>query len=409
MKILLTAFACSPTTGSEGGVGWNYAISLANDNDVWLITDVTRQREIEQYSHLIPKRLRIYFYRPNWLKNLRMNSKTAFLIFHLWMMNVWRLASKLDREVDFDLCWHLTYGTFRSPSSLWRLGKPLVIGPVGGGETSPIALLDGMPVQDRIVEIIRIVVIYTATLVPGFSACYRNASIVIARTLDTKNSLPHFVREKTVICQEIGGWPQKKIKRDRSPGLKIMFAGRLLSLKGIHIAIAAFSLFLQKGGVGQLTIIGDGPREENLRGQAAREGLSSNEITFIKRLSREKLFDFYKSQDVLLFPSLHDSGGNVVIEAMSFGVVPICLDLGGPKCFVSDECGRVISTYRKSRKRVEGDIATALLEIQNHPELLETLSDNAWTVANQNTYELQQKKVTDIAFSVVTPNGVKNV
>ena len=35
------------------------------------------------------------------------------------------------------------------------------------------------------------------------------------------------------------------------------------------------------------------------------------------------------SHDFLLFPSLHDSGGFVVLEALCHGMPVLCLDLGG--------------------------------------------------------------------------------
>ena len=42
MKILLSAFACAPNTGSEPGVGWRWAIELAKQHEVVVVTDATR-------------------------------------------------------------------------------------------------------------------------------------------------------------------------------------------------------------------------------------------------------------------------------------------------------------------------------------------------------------------------------
>jgi glycosyltransferase involved in cell wall biosynthesis len=43
--------------------------------------------------------------------------------------------------------------------------------------------------------------------------------------------------------------------------------------------------------------------------------------------------------DVLLFPSLRDGGGTVVIEAMSAAKPVVCLDIGGPGLHINEECG----------------------------------------------------------------------
>lgn len=401
MKILLSAFACSPTTGSEGGVGWKYACALAANHDVWVVTDVCRRSELEANRHLFPSRLRVVYYRPRWLANWRMNSATAYLIFHFWMASVWRFAAELDSQHDFELCWHLTYGTFRAPSSLWRLGKPLVIGPVGGGEAAPLALLEGMGWRDRFKELLRIVVIRTASWVPGFKACYRHAELVIARTPDTRRALPGWVQEKCVVQQEIGGWPQPPVLRERSGCLNILFAGRLLALKGMHLGLEAFGQFLAHGGEGKLTIVGDGPQAEALRSQAQNMGLSDHRIAFVPHIPQAELFELYRRQDVLLFPSLHDSGGNVVIEAMSFGLAVVCLDLGGPQCFVTPECGYVISTGKRSRRQVENAMANALLDLCRQPASLMKMSEAAQRTASEASYARQIGRVSELAFSAV--------
>jgi glycosyltransferase involved in cell wall biosynthesis len=49
------------------------------------------------------------------------------------------------------------------------------------------------------------------------------------------------------------------------------------------------------------------------------------------------------SSDVILFPSLRDGGGTVVIEAMSVGKPVVCLDIGGPGLHVTEQCGIKLS------------------------------------------------------------------
>ena len=49
----------------------------------------------------------------------------------------------------------------------------------------------------------------------------------------------------------------------------------------------------------------------------------------------------YQTHDVFLFPSLHDSGGIAVLEAMYLGLPVVCLDLGGPAVSVGDAGIRV--------------------------------------------------------------------
>ena len=50
----------------------------------------------------------------------------------------------------------------------------------------------------------------------------------------------------------------------------------------------------------------------------------------------------YGAYHAFLFPSLHDAGGMVILEAWAHGLPVICLDLGGPGKMVDPTCGRVV-------------------------------------------------------------------
>jgi len=47
MKVLLSAYSCTPNLGSEPGVGWNWARQIAKNNEVWVITRETNRKSIE--------------------------------------------------------------------------------------------------------------------------------------------------------------------------------------------------------------------------------------------------------------------------------------------------------------------------------------------------------------------------
>jgi glycosyltransferase involved in cell wall biosynthesis len=46
-----------------------------------------------------------------------------------------------------------------------------------------------------------------------------------------------------------------------------------------------------------------------------------------------------KESDVFLHLSLREGGGAVVLEAMAAGKPVVCLDMGGPALYVTNECG----------------------------------------------------------------------
>ena len=61
--------------------------------------------------------------------------------------------------------------------------------------------------------------------------------------------------------------------------------------------------------------------------------------------------ELYRRHDALLFPSLHDFSGNVVLEALVHRLPVVCLDLGGPAELVDASCGRVVATARPRARR----------------------------------------------------------
>jgi glycosyltransferase involved in cell wall biosynthesis len=87
---------------------------------------------------------------------------------------------------------------------------------------------------------------------------------------------------------------------------------------------------------------------------------------FLGTLSRTEVKEKYLQADLLLFPSLHDSSGNVVIEALGYGLPVICLDLGGPAEIVTEECGIVVPICGRSRADVGNAVAEAVAALETN-------------------------------------------
>jgi glycosyltransferase involved in cell wall biosynthesis len=108
----------------------------------------------------------------------------------------------------------------------------------------------------------------------------------------------------------------------------------------------------------RLVVAGEGPQRKHLEALAAHLGLDGR-VVFTGAIPRLELLDLFARSDVLLFPSLHDEAGFVVVEAMAQGAVPIVLDVGGPGSLVGST-GYVVHTRGRSRDQVVADLASAL-------------------------------------------------
>lgn len=113
---------------------------------------------------------------------------------------------------------------------------------------------------------------------------------------------------------------------DQIQSKDFVFLGRLVGDKGADIAIKAIAS-LEHPSV--LTIIGEGPEQENLKQLAIDFGVGSN-VNFTGPLTGKELVNTLNDHKYILVPStLIEPFGNVVLEGMACGCLPIVSDGGG--------------------------------------------------------------------------------
>lgn len=112
-----------------------------------------------------------------------------------------------------------------------------------------------------------------------------------------------------------------------------VFLGRLVSDKGANLAIEAVHVLLAKGllqpGGPQLTIVGEGPEKRALQQLVQRYGMENN-VHFTGLLTGEPLVSMLNCHRFILVPSTWEEPyGNVVLEGMACGCIPIASNGGG--------------------------------------------------------------------------------
>ena len=397
MKILLSAFACSPEWGSEPGVGWRWAELLARSNDVTVVTHRYFKAHIQR-SDSCPARLRVVYVEPPWPVRWNDELLNSIPYYVVWQAAAYRTVRMLLRSERFDVIHHITWGTFRYPSFLGLLGVPFVFGPVGGGERAPVRLRRSLRWADRVREFVRDLILMSGRFDPLVNLSVRSAAVVFVKTQETAAVLPRGVAPRIVCTPEIGA--PASVRDVRLPGasrddFRLLMVGRLIGWKGVHLAMAALSRLRPDEPV-SMDVVGKGAAEAWLRLLAQRLGVAER-VRFHPHVSRDVVLNMYAGADCLMFPSLHDSSGNVVLEALSRGLPVICLDLGGPKYFVDESCGIVVSTSGRSESDVVGGLLDAIGLLRHTPGLRDRLSAGAFEAAQRLTWE---RAVSD-AYRVV--------
>ena len=390
MKVLLSAYSCEPNRGSEPGVGWRWALEISRlGHEVWLLTRASRRPAIEaevDRTGAVPNLHFLYYDLDlptcdQWCKR---GAVGRYLYYLFWQWGAYRLARTVHANVKFDRVQHITFGTVRVPSFMGNLGIPFIFGPAGGGERAPWKLRAGYGARGWLSDGARDLSNLSVRLNPLTRQMFKRAETIYVTSNQSRDLLPPRYRSKAAIQLAIGSdaidpplpSSNRVGKGSDSNQKRFLFVGRLICWKGMHLGLPAFAKVVQNTPSSRLTILGQGPEERRWRQLASRLGIAQN-IDWFHWMEWEQLIESYRSHDALLFPSLHDSGGQVVLEAMSYGLPVVCLDLGGPGQIVDDTCGRVISTVGASRRQVIAGLSNAMIELTDDHAQLKRISRGA--------------------------------
>jgi glycosyltransferase involved in cell wall biosynthesis len=410
MKLLISAYACAPNRGSDHGVGWNWTIEAHRlGHEIWALASSAHRDSIEAACRESPDLGQIHWVFPEvsgWPLKQTSEPRWERTYNFLWQRAALRHVRALQARVKFDALHHLTWAGIRAPTYLGGLDAPLIVGPVGGGETSPPGLRDALGFRGRLLERIRDFSSAMVTLSPITRAGLVDAAVIFASTSQTRDLFKGPLRDKTIVFSQLGlpGLPVRCPPRIWNDAPKFLYAGRLLYWKGVHIALLAFAELVGRVKDARLTIVGDGPERPRLQRDVKRYNLQEN-VEFIPRLPQAEFFKLYDDHDVLLFPSLHDSGGFVTLEAFSRGMPVVCLDLGGPGDIVTPESGIVIETKGRNTAEVAAAMAEEISQLLDAPGRLAELSAGAFARAQDFILSDRVEELYQLAMNFIATSG----
>jgi glycosyltransferase involved in cell wall biosynthesis len=397
-KVLMLAFACEPDVGSEPEVGWRWACEMCRHADITVITDEGHREPVLAWlkknvkEESVPK-FRFFGPGPSASRWFRWLGYRGY--YPWWMRKVWPLVAALHAENRFDLIHHVTYAAARYPSAVWGHGAPVIWGPVGGFEPMPFDVIPWSQPKTAIFEVARN--LGNRLSIGSLRKWGRQSSIVLASTRETRDAFARAGIEADLMAA-IG--IEKEILSDsKIPSwggpLRLVFAGRLLALKGLALAIRAVA---QVPGV-VFTIIGEGPFGEPARKLVKELNLDAR-IEFRPMMKRSDLIKEYGAHDVLVYPSFHDSGGFVVLEAMASGMPVICIDCGGPGIAVQDGCGVKIPLM--TRAKIVDALAAAIRRYDGDRVLVADEGVNARRSVEENyLWSRKAEKMASLYASVI--------
>jgi glycosyltransferase involved in cell wall biosynthesis len=119
---------------------------------------------------------------------------------------------------------------------------------------------------------------------------------------------------------------------------RLLFVGRLASVKGIPTMLRGLAILKQRRGDFTLNIVGDGDGRNEYESLARRLGLE-REVVFHSNVPRESLAAFMRSSHAFVLSSLSENCPCVLIEALASGLPVITSDVGGVREVVPEGMG----------------------------------------------------------------------
>jgi glycosyltransferase involved in cell wall biosynthesis len=378
--ILLVAYQCGPGLGSVSQLGWQWFIGLAARRPVCLVTHVRNRTAIESALDK-PTNARIIFIDTEWFAGplYRLSRRcfprsdhAVFMVSQLdWFAFDAVALRTLRRERDARAPWRLlhlvTPVTTAASTRLHRLGLPIVRGPLNCALPNPPGFARLLHAEG--VSFLSPLRVLGSLLEAVFGSLKRSSAVLVA-TAATQESLPCDVRSRSIRMLENGVDPSQFTAGtplptpDKLRPMRVSFVGRLVAVKGLNLLLNAIARLRHEGLELALDVVGDGPMAAIWRTQADALGLRDR-IVWHGEHPPKRVGEILRASHVFCLPSVRESGGAVLLEAMASARPVVAMDFGGPAEIVDATVGWKVP-LADEESAISG-LASALRQVYQDP------------------------------------------
>jgi glycosyltransferase involved in cell wall biosynthesis len=383
LKVLLSAYACSPYKGSEPGVGWGFVAELAKYHDLWVIVEEEKFRtDIQRYLLANPNFsccVKFVFLKKERNRLLRkIWPPSYYWYYRRWHKDAFALAQELHARVGFDLVHQLTMVGFREPGYLWKMGVPFVWGPVGGMGLFPWRFLPVVGGYGALYymgyNLFNAWQMRFATR-PKEAARSAGVGLITATPENQIGAEQYWGCSSSMMC-EVGLPPdpaQRPTARKFNEPLRVAWAGLHLPRKALNLALYSLAK-LPKTINWELYVLGQGERTNYWQHLARQLGVAER-CHFAGWMPRDEAIHIMASSHLMLITSLRDLTSTVTIEALALGLPIVCLDHCGFAGVVNDRCG--IKVPVTTPQKVVVGLAEGIARLANNEALRFELAEGA--------------------------------
>jgi glycosyltransferase involved in cell wall biosynthesis len=407
LRVLLVCHDCTPYRGSEPATAWEWAVHLASHHDVWVICHSQFQSDYKDIPPSeIPARLNIIWvpltkpFEP-WVAG---QSEHRFrLHYFLWIRTALAKAVELHARLNFDVVHHVGLGTISLPSPFWKLGVPLVWGPLGGGQVAPSAFRRYFGSEWR-GEYLRSLRVKALAFLPSLRRAIRRSSLIFATNQETISLLKKAGAQNVQFLLDSGTSARFRLanvpSRPAKRNVTLIWCGKLEAHKALGLALEGLHAAGDRNI--RLVVLGEGAMRAEWQALADRLGLH-DQVEFLGAVPKLAVRERLLEADGLVFTSLRDSFGSIVLEGMSVGLPVLTLAHQGAGSFVPDDAGIKIPVTRPE-ETVQA-LGQAFRKFARNPEMRRIMSEASWNHSRSQDWEARARRVSESYHAVIAANG----
>lgn len=353
--ILLSAYQCAPSKEAVSGIGWQWYSRLTQHVTVTLITHIRNKKILLAAGAPLPNS-EIIFIDTEWFagplfclasKLFPEDEHAIFLLTSLdFYVYDWVAVKRLQAYQRAGAHWDIAHAvTPVSPIAATRLHVlkcPLVLGPWNGGLKTPTVFPEVIGKDPIWLYPIR----HLGYLVDWLMGTTHHANLILTATKATRQSVPTHCHSRCLHFLENGvdlhiftpaPWPPPPT---HNCPLRIIFVGRLQRFKGLSLLLEAIAR-VKNSLLIELIIVGAGFLETEWRLLADRLGITHLVKWYGYATAKQLVVELHAAH-VLCLPSVRESGGAVILEAMACARPVLTIAYGGPAEVVDDSVGRAL-------------------------------------------------------------------
>lgn len=386
MNYLISAYSVNPYKGSEDSIGWNWVLQYEKNykegDRIILLTKKFNEKDtrkgLEEFNiqHVelvivdVPDAL-------NWFREK--HSAFHHMYYILWQHWAWLWVK--HSGIRFDVIHHVTMNDYRIPSEMYKAkGAKVIWGPMGGAQVTPKPLK--VYEKNQLVASFREFVNKSCSWNPFYKKALRSYYKIYCINNETQKQISRIVGKDVPLMPELALRDEYKnlpIRKGNNDILKIVFVGRLIGKKGIAFLVDALSL-MPTDMNWELLIFGDGDDHALIEKQIADSGIGKN-VKLMGNRTLNQIAEAYQQADVFVLPSLRETSGNVLLEAMAYAVPIVAFDTSFCRLLKEVDCGVFINT-EQALDNIKEDYCKAIVTLGQDKELAKQMGLNGYKYVN---------------------------